>query len=210
MALLNRATRSQLMDALQAMSVLDSSAGRTLLLQDLPAGLRNTLARADAKIIDLANIVAACDQWDPDPSSGQEHPLRILIENARGLVAGTATAQNLQAILDALPGAQPPTSPAPVPPLAATTTPRVDEIKAAFGALLATLDEVGNPELLDKARQLRSALAQDEPDLEFIVELRRYFAARPGKARAAAAAFFATPSIRQIIDAATQREYGAS
>ena len=69
-------------------------------------------------------------------------------------------------------------------------------------------DEIGNPDLLTKARELRSALQQDEPDVEHVTELRRWFAGRPGRARVAAATFFNTPIVRRIIADATTREYG--
>ena len=95
---------------------------------------------------------------------------------------------------------------APAPPPAGED--RQGDLRAAFAAFLADLDEIGNPDLLTKARELRSALQQDEPDVEHVTELRRWFAGRPGRARVAAATFFNTPIVRRIIADATTREYG--
>ena len=211
MGLLTRETRRRLMEALDAIPVLDSSAGRGLLLQDLPPRLTPMIARSEAKLLDLNAIVDACDHWEPIP--GVPHPLRLLIENARDLVTGSALATRLQALLDALPAGDAPTAaPGPtLPPAPTAPTPadadRAAALRAAFAPFLADLDEIGNPELLSKARELRSALQQAEPDVEHITELRRWFMGRPGHARAAAATFFATPIIRQIIADATAREY---
>ena len=76
--------------------------------------------------------------------------------------------------------------PAPTAPTPADAD-RAAALRAAFAPFLADLDEIGNPELLSKARELRSALQQAEPDVEHITELRRWFTGRPGHARAAAA-----------------------
>ena len=102
-------------------------------------------------------------------------------------------------------------TPAPVaPPLARPRRARTAPATSAPPLLPSwpDLDEIGNPELLTKARELRSALQQDEPDVEHVTELRRWFAGRPGRARTAAATFFNTPIVRQIIADATTREYG--
>jgi hypothetical protein len=206
MALLTRETRRDLIEALTAMPVLDSSAGRTLLLHDLPPRLTVMLARSESKLLDLNAIVDGCDHWEPIP--GVPHPLRLLIENARDLVTGSALASRLQAILDALPTPDAPTAPAVAGPPTPADEDRAAALRAAFAPFLADLDEIGNPELLTKARELRSALQQDELDLDHVLELRRWFASRPGRARPAAAAFFNTPIVRQIIAEATQREYG--
>lgn len=228
MALLTRETRRELIDALTALPVLDSSAGRTLLLHDLPPRLAVMMARSESKLLDLNAIVDGCDHWEPIP--GLPHPLRLLIENARDLVTGSALATRLQAILNTLPAedgpAAPPTAmPSPTEndpsrrfllrqngpaevPSATLAEDRLAALRAAFAPFLAELDEIGNPELLTKARELRRALQQAEPDVEHIAELRRWFAGRPGRARPAAASFFATPVVRQIIADATAREYG--
>ena len=95
MGLLTRDTRRQLIEALTAIPVLDSSAGRGLLLHDLPPRLTPMIARSEAKLLDLNAIVDACDHWEPIP--GVPHPLRLLIENARDLVTGSAVATRLQA-----------------------------------------------------------------------------------------------------------------
>jgi hypothetical protein len=91
----------------------------------------------------------------------------------------------------------------PIPPSTGNA-----DLHTALALFFAALDELGNPELLTKARELRAAMQQDEPDVEHITEVRRWFAARPGKAREAAAAFFNDPAVRRIIDEATRREYG--
>jgi hypothetical protein len=209
MGLLTRDTRRQLIEALTAIPVLDSSAGRGLLLHDLPPRLTVMLARSESKLLDLNAIVDGCDHWEPIP--GVAHPLRLLIENARDLVMGSAVATRLQAMLDALPMDAAPapraTDAAIPPPVDAAAEDRA-ALRAAFAPFLAELDEIGNPDLLTKARELRSALQQAEPDVEQITELRRWFSSRPGHARAAAAAFFATPIVRRIIADATTREYG--
>jgi hypothetical protein len=207
MGLLTRETRRELIEALTAIPVLDSSAGRTLLLHDLPPRLTVMLARSESKLLDLNAIVDGCDHWEPIP--GLLHPLRLLIENARDLVTGSALATRLQAILDILPHQDTPARAAtPPPPPGPAAEDRLAALRVAFAPFLADLDEIGNPELLTKARELRSALQQAEPDVEHIAELRRWFAGRPGRARPAAAAFFATPIVRQIIADATAREYG--
>jgi hypothetical protein len=220
MGLLNRETRRQLLEVLAGMGVLDTSAGRTLLLQDLPPIMINMTPRAESKLLDLNAMLDNCEHWEP--AEGTPHPLRLLIENARDLVAGSGTATRLQAILNALPAsaseATPTAEPTPAPPpppstpapAAEATAAREDHrtaLRAAFAPFLADLDEIGNPDLLSKARELRSALQQDEPDVEHITELRRWFAGRPGRARDTAAAFFATPIVRQIIADANRQEY---
>jgi hypothetical protein len=101
--------------------------------------------------------------------------------------------------------ATPSATPAPAMPSAEALA-RAASLKAAFGELIATLDEVGNPELLTKARELRTALQQDEPDLSHIVELRRWFSGRPGAARTAVEVFFAAPIVQEILQQAMQRE----
>jgi hypothetical protein len=212
MGLLTRDTRRQLIEALTAVPVLDSSTGRGLLLHDLPPRLTVMLTRSESKLLDLNAIVDGCDHWEPIP--GVPHPLRLLIENARDLVTGSAVATRLQALLDTLPAdgtpAPRPDAPPPAPPPVDTAAEDRGSaaLRAAFAPFLAELDEIGNPELLTKARELRSALQQAEPDVEQITELRRWFSSRPGHARAAAAAFFATPIVRRLIADATAREYG--
>jgi hypothetical protein len=99
---LTRALRRQLLAALNALSVLDTPAGRDPLLRDLPAALVSALPRNPAKALDLDAIVDGCARWQP--ASGTDHPLQILIENARDLAAGQQQAADLQAILDALKG----------------------------------------------------------------------------------------------------------
>jgi hypothetical protein len=213
MGLLTRDTRRQLIEALTAVPVLDSSAGRGLLLHDLPPRLTVMLARSESKLLDLNAIVDGCDHWEP--ISGVPHPLRLLIENARDLVMGSAVAIRLQALLDTFPTEDAPPAigpaPAPTPGPPPVDTAAEDRgsaaLRAAFAPFLAELDEIGNPELLTKARELRSALQQAEPDVEQITELRRWFSSRPGHARAAAAAFFGTPIVRRLIADATAREF---
>lgn len=77
-----------------------------------------------------------------------------------------------------------------------------------MGPLLAVLQERHNPELDDKARQLRTALDQDDPDAKHITELRRYFEGQRRNVREAAAAFFRTRVVQEIINRATEHEYG--
>jgi len=95
MAVLDRATRSQLLTALNAIVALDTLNGRTLLLQDLPEALTCTVERDEAKALDLANMVRAADAWSPEA-------LYTLIETARDLVSGSTTAVQLQAVLNTL------------------------------------------------------------------------------------------------------------
>jgi hypothetical protein len=68
------------------------------------------------------------------------------------------------------------------------------------------LDDLGHPEALAKVRELRAALAQPQPDVAYILELRRWFAARPGPARQAAARFFGTPAVAALLQAALNDE----
>ena len=63
MGVLNTATRRQLLNILESMSLFDSSAGRDTLLQDLPPKLRAHIVRTAAKSTDLAEIVYMCDTW---------------------------------------------------------------------------------------------------------------------------------------------------
>jgi hypothetical protein len=107
MSVLDRATRSDLLTALDAIVVLDTLNGRTLLLQNLPAALANTLARDEAKAVDLANMVYAADAWSADA-------LRTMIETARDLVPGSTSAAQLQAVLNSLTSSPAPGSP-PIP-----------------------------------------------------------------------------------------------
>ena len=76
----------------------------------------------------------------------------------------------------------------------------------ALALLLLALDDLGHPEALAKARELRVALAQPLPDVAYILELRRWFAARPGPARQAAARFFGTPAVAALLQAALNDE----
>ncbi len=95
MGLLDHATRSDLLAALETMVVLDTLDGRTLLLQDLPPALAGTVVRDEAKIVDLANMLRAADAWSPAA-------LRTLIETARDLVPGSTCAAQLQTVLATL------------------------------------------------------------------------------------------------------------
>jgi hypothetical protein len=88
-----------------------------------------------------------------------------------------------------------------VAPGAAPAEPVV-EVTAALALLLLALDDLGHPEALAKVRELRAALAQPQPDVAYILELRRWFAARPGPARQAAARFFGTPAVAALLQAA--------
>jgi hypothetical protein len=108
MALLDRATRSQLLTALNTIITLDTLNGRTLLLQDLPEALTRTVERDEAQAVDLANMVRAADAWSLDA-------LRTLIETARDLVPGSTTAAQLQAVLNTL-AVTPAQAPAPLLP----------------------------------------------------------------------------------------------
>ena len=92
--MLDRTARSRLLAILEGLAVLDTEAGRTLLLQDLPPNLVSTIPRDGTKRIDLVNILAAAERWSPAA-------LRTVIETARDLVAGSTHAPALQALLAA-------------------------------------------------------------------------------------------------------------
>jgi hypothetical protein len=79
-------------------------------------------------------------------------------------------------------------------------------VTGALALLLLALDDLGHPEAFAKARELRAALAQPQPDVAYILELRRWFAARPGPARQAAARFFGTPAVAALLQAALNDE----
>ncbi len=141
MGLLNRATRTQLLAALESILVLDTPQGRTLLLVDLPPALVNTIHRDDTKVIDLTNIVSACDAWSIDA-------LRVMIENARNLVVGSTVVTQLQTVLDALNTASTlalASSPgSTVPPSALTSLPQ-PSISSAPAAAQASASQGGLP-----------------------------------------------------------------
>src|SRR4051794_9642270 len=92
---LTRDQRRQILDLLLRLPVLNTAAGRTQLLADLPPALVASLARSDTQRIDLAVILDGCAAWPP---TAPPHPLQILLENAAGLVLGTQIASDLQAI----------------------------------------------------------------------------------------------------------------
>src|SRR4051812_16229003 len=102
MTLIDRATRRHLLALLDHLPILDTAAGRALLLTDLPPGLISGVARSDVKTVDLANLVGACGAWVASDAS-QPPPLRTLVENALDLAAGTPVAAPLAALLTALP-----------------------------------------------------------------------------------------------------------
>ncbi len=82
----------------------------------------------------------------------------------------------------------------------------VVEVTTALALFLLALDDLGHPEALAKARELRAALAQPLPDVAYVLELRRWFAARPGPARQAAARFFGSPAVAALLQAALNDE----
>src|SRR5690242_2464356 len=90
---LTRATRRQLLDALAAIPVLATSAGRDRLARDLPPALAAQIPRQAATLLDLDQLVAACDTWPAPP--GQEPPLLTLIENAHDLMRGSQAGHDL-------------------------------------------------------------------------------------------------------------------
>src|SRR5689334_14941464 len=98
MNLLDRATRRHLLEILDGLPVLDTGAGRTLLLVDLPPGLAAQIARSDMKTVDLANIVNTCAGW-ATAEPGALHPLHLLVENALDLARETPARTDLEAVL---------------------------------------------------------------------------------------------------------------
>src|SRR4051794_4103609 len=107
MGLLDHITRPHLLALLAQVPGLTTRAGRDLLLRDLPAALTNTITRSDATATDLDQIVYVCDRWWPDPVADPapvaDYPLRVLVQTAYDLAAGTQVAGALQAVLAALP-----------------------------------------------------------------------------------------------------------
>ena len=69
----------------------------------------------------------------------------------------------------------------------------------ALDDFLARLEQVGDTQSLARARQLRSALAPDAPDLSRLVAIQSYFAAAPAPVRDAADTFFADPVVTEIL-----------
>jgi hypothetical protein len=70
----------------------------------------------------------------------------------------------------------------------------------AVDDLLARLERVGDAEDLAQARQLRQALAPAQPDLDRLVAIQSYFAARESGARDAADHFFSDPVVTEILN----------
>ena len=95
MGLLNRATRAKLLSALREMPLVEAYDGRTQLLQNLPPDLVDVIERSNTKITDLGNIIQACNIYG-------DAAVRMLIETAHDLVPGSASAGQLQAVLDGL------------------------------------------------------------------------------------------------------------
>jgi effector-associated domain 1 (EAD1)-containing protein len=124
MGLLNRSQRQTLVDLLLRLPNIGDAATRNVLLTDLPPGLVNTIASANAPATHIANIVNAVndDAWARLPDGTV--PLLLLIENAIYMVQGSGLAAHLQTLHDTLqaapaaPGGSTPApadSPAPAP-----------------------------------------------------------------------------------------------
>jgi hypothetical protein len=187
--------------------------------------LRDGLASAYPTVADLRQMLRTQLEVNLDDIASGENRLDLIFNlitrwaeprNQIAALLAAARADNpdntdLAAAAQALSRSPVVPTPAPVAPTSGAPPAGADrpgDLRAAIATFLADLDEIGNPELLTKARELRSALQQDEPDVEHVTELRRWFAGRPGRARTAAATFFNTPIVRQIIADATTREYG--
>src|SRR5438132_14390051 len=97
MVFLDHQRRHQLLDLLDSLTVLDTAEGRELLLRDLPAPLCASIERSNAKLVDLDQMIDACDRWEPENGPP---PLATLLDNAAFLVEGTETAAQLQAWRD--------------------------------------------------------------------------------------------------------------
>jgi hypothetical protein len=80
------------------------------------------------------------------------------------------------------------------------------EVTTELALLVLALDDLGHPEALANARELRAALGQPRPDLARILAVRRWFAAQRGPARQAAARFFGTPAVAALLQAALSDE----
>src|SRR5947208_1502975 len=103
MPLLVATTRRELLDLLNRLPILDTPAGRDMLLRDLPADLVSHMKRDAAKAIDLDAIVYSADAWWPGDGQVAYYPLRRLVENASDLVKGSEDGQRLAVILAQLP-----------------------------------------------------------------------------------------------------------
>jgi hypothetical protein len=156
MGLLDRDARQRLIELLLRIPGSQNRETRDLLLQDLPPNLVSNIRRENAALVDIANIVntADSDTWarllDGTPS------LQVIIENARNLVAGSGTADELAKLLATVQGParpevtpgdpddRPTTAPSlpPIPPTAPTTPPPSDGFLILDGRQLRRLQEI--------------------------------------------------------------------
>lgn len=79
-------------------------------------------------------------------------------------------------------------------------------LRRSLADFLATVDETGNTEALVRVRQVRQAVQQDPPDVECLLEMRRWFVGRPGGVGQAGRAFFAAPTVRALLAAGLATE----
>lgn len=115
MGLLNRTQRQKLQDVLLSLPISNDSAGRDLLLEDLPPALRRTISRHTSPTIDIANIVNTADAWELP--AGEDPPICVVVENAQRQASTPQAANDLQALLNALKQGGGGTSPAPAAPV---------------------------------------------------------------------------------------------
>ncbi len=99
---LTTAARQHLLSILESLPLLDESAGRDALLCDLPPALIDTIPRSTITVVDLINIIRACEAWQPDLSTGDRDPLVSLLATTRDLVVGSEAAHEIQNLLDTL------------------------------------------------------------------------------------------------------------
>ena len=103
MPLLIATMRRALLDLLNQLPILDTPAGRDLLLRDLPSELVTHIPRDTAKAVDLDAIVHAADAWWPSDGPLADYPLRRLVENAGNLADGSEMRPQLATFLAQLP-----------------------------------------------------------------------------------------------------------
>jgi hypothetical protein len=223
MPILKHKDRLDLIKVLASITVFNSREGRNLLLGGL-SSLESQISRNDTLIIDLTNIIDFCNKLplDPqsyDPESEESHPLALVIENARALTANNRAAdEELGKISNMI----------PLPPrifplfenqntsieinqersgqLIEINQERSEQLKAAFGIFLVEIDDIGDPELLKKAKDLRWALQAENPDIVDIENLYRYFTSLPN-AEFAVKKFFKHNIIRNTLIVALTIEH---
>jgi len=135
-------------------------------------------------------------------------PLFVLVGILLGLVLAFGTMYNL--VRTPVSGRSKRAAPAPGEPASGGPALKLEgarpsgsvqsRLNNALDDLLAQLEKVGQAGDLEQARHLRQALAPTSPDLDRLVAIQSYFAARPEPIRDAADHFFSDPVVTEILD----------